>query len=70
MNASLHFKTESGAHRVLEGGYKEIKAMLESPDDISWSIKERSDYARSEVELCSGILPFSPVFICINGGKK
>lgn len=70
MNASLHFKDERDNHRVIAGPYAELKDMTTSVDDISWDIKHRSDYARMETALCTGITPASPVFICIEGGKK
>lgn len=70
MQASIHFKDERNNHRVIVGPYKELVDMTTSIDDISWDIAKRSDYARMETALCTGIVPASPVLICIEGGKK
>lgn len=70
MQASIQFKDERGNHRILTGQYQGLKEMIESVDDISWNVKQRANYARSEVEMCTGIIPASTVFICIEGGRK
>lgn len=70
MKAALHFKDERDNHRILSGRYSDISNMLKPDFSRAGTTLEAQETAHYQVRVETGIVPASPILICIDMEKK
>lgn len=70
MKASLHLKDGRGNHRILSGQYENLSNMLKPDFSRAGTALEAQETAHYQVRVGTGIVPASPILICIDCGEK